>query len=103
MQSTLQERPRKALPYRQRTSFEWRWPVILACAGFLLHLAGSGHYGFFRDELYYIACGDRLAWGYVDQPPLVALLARLGGFLFGHTLAGYRILPALASSGTVLV
>jgi len=24
-------------------------------------------YGYFRDELYYIACSDHLAWGYVDR------------------------------------
>jgi len=32
-------------------------------------------YGVFRDELYYIACGRHLAWGYVDHPPLVAAIA----------------------------
>ena len=77
--------------------------VFLALAGLLLHVAGSGRYGFFRDELYYIACGDHLAWGYVDQPPLIAVIARLSGFLLGTSLSDYRFFPALAGACLVLL
>jgi hypothetical protein len=43
-------------------------------------------YGYFRDEFYFLVCGRHLAWGYVDQPPLVALQARLAELLrpFAH-------------------
>ncbi len=59
-------------------------------------------YGIYRDELYYLVCGRRLAAGYVDQPPLVALQARLSETLFGfHNLALFRLLPNLA--GAVMV
>jgi 4-amino-4-deoxy-L-arabinose transferase-like glycosyltransferase len=64
-----------------------------------LHAAFSGLYGYQRDEIYFIACSRHLAWGYVDQPPLIAAIVHLSLRLFGETLAALRILPALAAGG----
>jgi hypothetical protein len=64
---------------------------------------GAGRYGFFRDELYYIACSRHLAWGYIDQPPLIAAIAWLARHLFGDSLVGYRVLPILAGGATVFI
>src|SRR5713226_4479237 len=76
-------------------------PLYAAICVFLVHLAANPHYGFFRDELYFIVCGDRPAWGYVDQPPLIPLLASWSHALFGNFLVGFRLIPALALSATV--
>lgn len=71
---------------------------------FLVHVAvnlRAQHvgYGLFRDEMYYIMCGRHLAWGYVDQPPIIALAARLTEVVFGwHSLPLFRILPSLAGA-----
>ncbi|MEK7671139.1 MAG: glycosyltransferase, partial [Bacteroidota bacterium] len=48
----------------------------LAVMNFLLHVIvnATTAYGYFRDEFYYIACSEHLAFGYVDQPPLSILL-----------------------------
>ena len=80
-----------------------RFVLLLGLTDLALHLAGSGRYGFFRDELYYIACGNHLALGYVDQPPLIALVARLSSLTLGNTLSGFRFFPALAGSCLVLL
>jgi len=76
-------------------------PAAAALATFALHLACLGRYGIFRDELYFLVCGERLAVGYVDQPPGIALVARLAGALFGTSVVGLRLLPWLATSATV--
>jgi len=75
----------------------------LAVARVLLQAFGIKHYGFFRDELYYIACSHHLAWGYIDQPPLIALVAWAARHLFGDSLVGYRILPVLTGGATVFL
>jgi hypothetical protein len=67
-----------------------------------LHLAVAGRYDFFRDELYFIACGRHPAFGYVDQPPLVPLISAASQ-LFGEHLWLIRIFPALAAAGAVAV
>lgn len=75
----------------------------LAVAKLLLQFAGIRHYGFFRDELYYMACGEHLAWGYVDQPPLIAFAAWFARHLFGSSLVSIRLLPALAGTAVVFL
>jgi len=77
--------------------------LVLALAGakLIFHLLTANRYGVFRDELYYLACGEHLDWGYVDQPPLIALVAWMARHLFGDWLVGLRFFPALAGAATV--
>lgn len=72
-------------------------------AKLLLHLFTYRGYGIFRDELYYLACADRLAWGYVDHPPLSIALLRGVTELFGDSLLALRWVPAVAGAVTVLL
>jgi Dolichyl-phosphate-mannose-protein mannosyltransferase len=67
-------------------------------------LAQHAGYGIFRDELYYLVCGRHLAFGYVDQPPLVAIQARLSEMLFGHdTMWSLRLFSAAAGAAKVFL
>lgn len=80
----------------------WRHPAsCLSTLALAVHLWANAGYGVFRDELYFIVCGEHLAWGYVDQPPLVPALAALSWHLSGGSLLGLRLIPALALAGTV--
>jgi hypothetical protein len=100
--------PQTSTPIPVRTPLRSALLLAAGFAGltFLLHFASSlwgSHlgYGFFRDELYFLVCGHHLAWGYVDQPPLVALQARLAETLFGLSPTGIRVLSFLAGGVTV--
>ena len=73
--------------------------MILGGLALALHLWANAGYDYFSDELYFIVCGQHLAWGYVDQPPLAPLIARIAHELFGDNLLGLRLFPALASAG----
>lgn len=77
--------------------------IALVC--FLMHLITNltGAYGFFRDELYYIACSDRLALGYVDQPPFSVYVLKLSRLIFGDSLTMIRLVPTLAHTATIIL
>src|SRR5271156_6298842 len=72
--------------------------VAIAVAKFLFHCYFNNRYGYFRDEFDYMSCGDHLAWGYVDQPPLIPFLINISRAVLGDSLRSIRFIPALASS-----
>jgi hypothetical protein len=76
---------------------------FLAGAALLIHFAFNGRFGYFRDELYYAACGQHFSWGYVDHAPLAPWLAQFSRSLFGDSLFALRFFPALAASAKVLL
>src|SRR5262245_56776894 len=93
-------------------SIRTRWPVIqhgmaavvfIAVGKLILHCIFNNRYGYFRDEFDYLACGDHLAWGYVDQPPLLPFLVRISRVVLGESLRSIRFLPALAVSLVVVL
>lgn len=73
--------------------------ILFALIAFLIHTVVNalGMYDYFRDEFYYIACSDHLAWGYVDHPPLSIVLLWLNRNILGDSLIALRFLPAVAS------
>ncbi len=73
--------------------------LAMAILALAVHLVANalGGYGYFRDELYYIACAKRLAAGYVDQPPL-SIFALAGAIsILGDSIFAIRLVPAILS------
>ena len=80
-----------------------RLALLFALVKLIVHIAANlwethTGWGYFRDEMYYILCGQHLDWGYVDHGPIVALQARVTILLFGKSLTGIRMLSALAGA-----
>ncbi len=68
-----------------------------------IYVVAAPNYGYFRDEMYYLACGEHPAWGYMDQPPLIAWMAWLLEHTIGVSLYALRLLPMLANVGTIVI
>ncbi|WP_326836807.1 glycosyltransferase family 39 protein [Amycolatopsis rhabdoformis] len=75
--------------------------VIAALLGVALVLTAS-RYGYMGDELYFLAAGKHLAWGYVDQPPMLPLLARLMDSIAPGSVFVLRIPAMLAMLAAVV-
>jgi len=104
MQTTLLEPEAPAVGRRA-----WWWSATallawLALAKMLLHfLTTYNAYGYFRDELYYIACANHLDWGYVDHPPLSIWILAATRALLGDSLFAIRLPAVLAGSATIFL
>ncbi|CCH18683.1 ArnT family glycosyltransferase [Micromonospora lupini] len=80
-----------------------RGPWLVAAATSVTLLLLAGRYGYHRDELYFLLCGRHLAWGYVDQGPLVPALARLLDTIAPGNLVVLRTPSALLAGVAVLL
>ena len=77
-------------------------PTIIAAIYFLAHMATATRYGYFRDALYFLACSEHLAWGYVDQPPLIVFIAWVARHTLGVSLPALLLWPALAGAARII-
>src|SRR3954465_13296963 len=77
--------------------------IAIAAGVFLLHLATNGQYGFHRDELQTLDDARYLDWGFVAYPPLTPFLGRVSQWLFGNSITGARVFPALAQAIVIVL
>ncbi len=96
--TTTQDGPHTQAPPPSRTAaLVWAVAAVFVA----VELAVSGRYGFMQDELYFIDAGRHLAFGYVDQPPLMPLLDKTTA-IFGLNPTAIRIIPALAGGAVII-
>jgi 4-amino-4-deoxy-L-arabinose transferase-like glycosyltransferase len=93
-------------PASRRDSWIWLEPRGVA-ALFLLWLLSrwiaDAMWNLVPDEAYYWVWSRHLAASYLDHPPIVAYLIRLGTAIVGTSELGVRWLDGLMTAGTVLV
>ena len=68
----------------------WRLAIGLIAYAVVLRLVYAGSVETMPEEAYYWSYSRRLDFGYLDHPPMVAWLIRLGTALFGQTEFGVR-------------
>ena len=92
-------------PQNELNQSQPHWPAILVVAGltFFIHLICINGYGYFRDELYYLACANRFDWGYVDHPPLSVAVLKLFTAILGTDIWAVRIPGILAGTASVVL
>ena len=78
-----------------------RAAIVFAVMAVLAVTASVDHY--FRDEFYYLACSHRMAWGYVDQPPLSIAVLWIVRHVAGESLLVLRIVAAAALGAAILL
>jgi hypothetical protein len=86
----------------------WGQGALMVVAGiallrFVVLMMGASRYGYFGDELYFLAAGEHIAWGYVDFPPLIAFVAWLLRHTTGVSLVAVHTVGALVGAGTVVI
>ena len=86
-----------------RRPLAWRLVFAAAATKVVFQLCTADLYGAHRDEFYYLASGRHLAWGYVDNPPLVPWLYRFQEIVFGHSVLGLAVIPALLGGVYVVI
>jgi len=81
----------------------WPWVYLIAFVYFALHMATATRYGYFRDALYYLACSEHLAFGYVDLPPFFPLIAWIARHTLGTSLPALIFWPALVGAARIIL
>lgn len=69
---------------------------VLAIIKLIVQLTGNRNYGFHRDELLHLSVSEHLDWGFMEFPPLIALIGKMSYALFDYTLMGTRLFPTIA-------
>jgi hypothetical protein len=81
------------------------WPILasLALIKLVIHFSTNANYGLHRDEYLYLNQGEHLSWGYMEVPPMIALIGKISRVLLGDTVFAARFFPALVGAASIIL
>ncbi len=79
----------------------WILAAIFMAAKICIHLFSAGVYELHRDEMLYFNMGSHPAFGYLTVPPVTGFFAYVVKSVFGWSVTGIRLLPALFGAATL--
>jgi len=79
----------------------WILAAIFMAAKLCIHLFSAGVYELHRDEMLYFNMGSHPAFGYLTVPPVTGIFAFVVKSVFGWSVTGIRLLPALFGAATL--
>lgn len=85
----------------QLTDKYWLIASLFIVSKFVIHLLTNTRYELLRDEMLFFNMGEHLSSGYATVPPVTGILALIMRSLFGFSVSGIRLFPALM--GTVSI
>ncbi len=77
--------------------------VVLSIIKFTIQWFGNRNYGFHRDELLHLSVSEHLDWGFMEFPPLIAVIGKISYWLFDYSLLGVRLFPTFAGIGILIL
>ncbi len=77
--------------------------LILSLVKLIIHWFGNKNYGFHRDELLHLSVSEHLDWGFMEFPPLIALIGKISYWFFDYSLIGVRLFPTFAGVGILIL
>ncbi|MFK7936130.1 MAG: ArnT family glycosyltransferase [Saprospiraceae bacterium] len=86
-----------------KTKIHWNILLPLAITKLLLHFLTNTNYGLHRDEYLYVAESEHLSWGYMEVPPMIAVIGKMAMTIFGNTVFGVRFFPAIIGAISILL
>ena len=81
----------------------WLLTILFVIAKLCLHFFTNTHYELHRDEMLYFNIADHVSFGYATVPPFIGFLAFVIKNIFGYSVFGLRLLPALVGALTLFL
>jgi hypothetical protein len=81
----------------------WIITALLMIAKLALHFITNTNYELHRDEMLYFNMADHLSAGYATVPPLIGILAFIVKTIFGYSVFGVRLFPALLGAASICI